>query len=88
MEEGTTELASTSWRRNDGNWELIFDSRLDGELSASAQERVTLAEEDEDGLATELPPSAKALRAGRAASRLQAEFLQDVLNDGGEPSRD
>ncbi|MGC1165455.1 MAG: hypothetical protein WA862_05040 [Solirubrobacterales bacterium] len=84
MEDGTTELASTSWRRSDGNWELIFDSRLDGELSAFAQERVALGEEGGEGLATELPPSAKALRAGRSAARLQAEFLEDALNGGGE----
>jgi hypothetical protein len=75
MEDGTTELASTSWRKEGGNWQLVFDSRLDGELAAVAQERVALNEDTGEGLATELPPSAKALRAGKAAARLQAEFL-------------
>lgn len=84
MEDGTTELASTSWRKNDGNWELIFDSRLDGELSALAQERVALTEKSGEGLATELPPSRKALRAGKIASHRQAKFLEDALKDGGE----
>jgi hypothetical protein len=79
MEDGTTELASTSWRKEDGNWQLVYDSRLDGELSAVAEERIALAESGGESLATELPPSAKALQAGKAASRLQSEFLEKEL---------
>jgi hypothetical protein len=79
MEDGTTELASTTWRKNNGNWQLVFDSRLDGELAAVAQERVGLGEGDREGVTTELPPSGKALRAGKAAARLQAEFVAEKL---------
>jgi hypothetical protein len=78
MEDGTTELASTSWRKVGSNWQLVYDSRLDGELSAVAEERIALAESGES-LATELPPSAKALQAGKAASLLQSEFLEKEL---------
>jgi hypothetical protein len=81
MEDGTTELATTTWRKNDGNWQLVFDSRLDGELAAVVQERVALGEDGGEAVATELPPSAKALRAGKAAARLQAEFLAEEFGD-------
>lgn len=79
MDDGTTELASASWREDDGNWQLVFDSRLDGELATLAQERVALAEAGGEVVATELPPSSKAVQAGKAAARLQARFLEEEL---------
>ena len=30
--DGTKELASITWRKRDGSWQVIYDSRLDAEL--------------------------------------------------------
>ena len=81
LADGAKELASTTWRKNEGNWQLIYDSRLDAELNQLAQNRVTI---DENGSLPTDPsqePSAKALRAGTEASQLQAKFLSKLLNE-------
>jgi hypothetical protein len=76
-EDGTKELASTTWRRSDGGWRMIHDSRLDAELNQAAQERVQLtAGGGEAGSTAEGSP--EALRAGKAASRLQSLFLEEI----------
>jgi hypothetical protein len=77
LEDGSQELASTSWRRPAGNWQMIYDSRLDAELNQVAQERVQFAG-DEPAPAAELL-SAEAVRAGKVAANLQARFLQQEL---------
>lgn len=80
MEDGTKELASTTWRKVGGNWQIVYDSRMDGELTQLAQEKAQLAEGGPPGTAsTEQPLSTKALRAGKAASQIQARFLQQEL---------
>jgi hypothetical protein len=79
MEDGTKELASTTWRKVGGNWQIVYDLRMDAELSQLAQEEVQLAEAGPSTASTEQPPSTKALRAGRAASQIQARFLQQEL---------
>lgn len=80
LEDGTKELASTTWREVDGNWQLIYDSRLDGELNQAAQERARLAEGDAETSDPTAPASTEALRAGKAAAQLQARFLEEELH--------
>lgn len=79
MEDGTKELASTTWRKVGGNWQIVYDSRMDAELGQLAQEKVQLAEAGPSTANTEQPISTKALQASRAASQVQARFLQQEL---------
>jgi hypothetical protein len=79
-EDGTRELASTTWRKVGGNWEMVYDSRLDAELAQLAQEKVQLTEAGPAGASgAEQPLSPKALQAGKQASQLQSQFLQHEL---------
>jgi adenine-specific DNA methylase len=80
MEDGTKELASMTWRKVGGSWQIIYDSRMDAELSQVAQEKVQLAEAGSTPPSAEQPVSTKALSAARAAAQLQARFLQQKLN--------
>jgi hypothetical protein len=79
MQDGTKELASTTWREADGNWQLIYDSRLDAELNQYARNKVSI--EETGALPTD--PSAtlsmRATRSGSKAAALQAEFLEEEL---------
>lgn len=81
--DGTKELDSTTWRKVDGNWQIIYESRLDAELSQHA------ANEAEIGLNGVLPTdpnqtlSPAATRADNAAGQLQARFLQQELSLNG-----
>lgn len=78
--DGTKELASITWREEDGNWQIVYDSRLDAELAQLAQNRVELKK-------TGVLPidaaqiSAEARRAGDAAARIQTRFLQQELEE-------
>ena len=79
MADGSRELNSITWRRDDGNWQIVYDSRLDAELQQLAQNR---AEIDRVGaLPTDpsQPASPRAVRAGSEAAQLQARFLQEEL---------
>jgi hypothetical protein len=78
-EDGTRELASTTWRKVGGNWEMVYDSRLDAELAQLAQEKVQLTETGPGTSGAEQPLSTKALKAGKQASQLQSKFLQKEL---------
>jgi hypothetical protein len=78
LEDGSREPASTSWRREDGNWQMIYDSRLDAELAQIAQERVQFGGDSADAESSE-PLSAEALRAGKVAANAQARFLEQEL---------
>lgn len=76
--DGSRELASTTWRKGDGGWQIVYDSRLDAELKQYAENRVEI---EENGV---LPTSAgeaspAATRAGAAAAQAQARFLQEAL---------
>ena len=80
LADGTKELDSITWREDDGNWQIVYDSRLDAELSQSAQNKVEI--ETSGVLATDPSEVPKeALLAGNAASRLQARFLQQDLEN-------
>lgn len=79
-EDGTKELATTTWVRADGNWRMIYDSRLDAELNQAAQEKVQLAAGGSEASGAQGSP--EALRAGKAAARLQARFLEQELDQG------
>lgn len=76
--DGSKELASVTWRKLDGSWQLVYDSRLDAELKQYAENRV---EVEENGV---LPPdpaeaSPAARQAGEAAARKQAQFAEQAL---------
>jgi hypothetical protein len=78
LADGTKELQSITWRESDGNWQIVYDSRLDGELSQSAQNKVEI---ETTGVLASDPSeiSQKARLAGDRASRLQARFLEQEL---------
>jgi hypothetical protein len=77
--DGTRELASTTWTKAGGSWQLVYDSRLDAELSQFAENRVEIAQ---NGVLptdpTEVSPDAT--RAGAAAAQEQARFLQQAFD--------
>jgi hypothetical protein len=74
LSDGTKEFDSTTWRRAGGNWQIIYDSRLDDELRTLFQQRV---EQQKNPAATaSTPPSQAALRAGNNAAQLQTQFLR------------
>ncbi|HXR30671.1 MAG TPA: hypothetical protein VN752_05985 [Solirubrobacterales bacterium] len=76
--DGTKELASVTWRKNRGSWQLVFDSRLDAELKQYAENQVEL--EENGTLPTEVNDvSPEAVRAGAAAAQAQARFVQQAL---------
>ncbi len=77
LEDGSKELASSTWRQEGGNWQIIYESRLDAELSQLAQNQV-MAKSGSTPSASSHPTPA-AVRAGNAAAQVQAHFLQDEL---------
>jgi hypothetical protein len=75
LSDGTLERASVTWENAGGNWQIVFDSRLDAELNQFAENRVELAQNGV--LPTSLDQvSPAARRAGAAASQRQSRFLQ------------
>ncbi|MBS1860579.1 MAG: hypothetical protein JSS68_02595 [Actinobacteria bacterium] len=83
LPEGTTELGSTSWRKEGGNWEMTYDSRLDPELNQFARNQVEIEENGAVSSDASQPPSAAAAQAGVEASHLQAESLEEALREKG-----
>jgi len=76
--DGSKELASITWRKRGGSWQIVYDSRLDAELKQYAENRVEI---EENGV---LPTSVDSIspaatRAGAAAAQAQARFLQEAL---------
>gem|GEM_PF-3404052 len=77
LSDGTRERAAVTWRKAGGNWQIVFDSRLDAELNQFAENRVEVAQNGV--LPTDLDKvSPGAMRAGNAASQRQALFLQSL----------
>lgn len=76
--DGSKELASVTWRKLDGAWQLVYDSRLDAELKQYAENRV---EVEENGVLPTDPAavSPEARQAGEAAARKQAQFAEQAL---------
>lgn len=76
--DGSRELASVTWRKLDGSWQLVYDSRLDAELKQAAENRV---EVEENGVLPTDPAnvSPAARQAGEAAARKQAQFAEQAL---------
>ena len=76
--DGSRELASVTWQKPEGSWQLIYDSRLDTELSQFAENRVEI---EENGALPAGPEdlSPAATRAGAAADQAQARFLEQDL---------
>ncbi len=76
--DGSKELASVTWRKLDGSWQIVYDSRLDAELKQYAENRV---EVEENGVLptdpAEVSPAAR--RAGEAAARRQAQYAEQAL---------
>ncbi len=77
---GSKELNSITLRRDDGNWQIIYDSRLDEELAQLAQNRAEIKEEGALRTDASTPPSAQAVRAAQSAAQLQARFLDEELS--------
>lgn len=76
--DGTKELASVTWRKDGGSWQLIYDSRLDAELKQYAENRVEL--EQNGTLPTDASAaSPEAVKAGAVAAQAQARFIQQAL---------
>jgi hypothetical protein len=76
--DGSKELASVTWRKLGGSWQLVYDSRLDAELKQYAENRVEV--EVNGVLPTDLADvSPAARRAGEAAARRQAQFAEQAL---------
>jgi hypothetical protein len=80
LAEGTKELDSITWRKQDGNWQIIYDSRLDSELGqvAASQAEVEKTGSPPTSASAESP---EAVRAGKEAEQRQAQFLQQELNE-------
>lgn len=77
--DGTKELTSVSWRKVGGNWQIVYDSRLDAELSQYAENRVEI--EQNGVLPTEADQiSPEAIQAGSVAAQSQAHFLRQESN--------
>lgn len=82
LPEGNKELDSIAWRDIHGNWQIVYDSRLDTELAQLAQNQVEI--ERTGTLPTgNQGPSPAAAKAGNEASELQAEFGQKQLKQEG-----
>lgn len=80
--DGSKELASVTWRKLGGSWQLVYDSRLDTELKQFAENRVEI---EQNGTLPAGPEdvSPDATRAGEAAAQAQARFLQQELETSG-----
>ena len=76
---GELTLSSTSWRRENGQWVIVYDSNLDGALRGWPQSRMqqTTAPSAKD-------PSAKALEAGLTASEAQSGYVANTQSPAGE----
>jgi hypothetical protein len=79
LEDGSKELASISWRKVGGNWQIVYDSRLDAELGQLAQEKTQLTEPGTGTAESTQPVSKEALRASKEAAQLQSQFLEHEL---------
>jgi hypothetical protein len=79
LSEGTKELASVTWRKVGGNWQIFFESRLDAELNQLGTNEVEIRRHGV--LPTEASQiSPAAARAGYKLSRLQAQFAERELD--------
>lgn len=67
---GVSTLSSTTWRRENGEWVIVYDSNLDGALRGWAQSR---SQQTTDPRAKE--PSAQGLEAGIKAGEAQSGYL-------------
>jgi hypothetical protein len=73
--DGTKELASATWRKVGGNWQIVYESRLDAELNQFGVNDVEMKRTGQlPAEVSEISPAAA--RAGYEASELQAEFGQ------------
>jgi len=82
LPEGTKELNSITWKREGGNWQIIYDSRLDNDLDQLMQNQVEIKKKGS------LPAdpqhvSPAAAKAGNEGSELQAQFRQQELKNEG-----
>jgi hypothetical protein len=79
LPDGTKELNSITWRKNGGNWQIVYDSRLDTELGQLATNQAEVKKTGALPSGTG-PASPEAVRAGKAAEQEQARFLEEELN--------
>ena len=83
LADGTKELGSITWKKVGGNWQIIYDSRLDSELSQLEQNRVEIEKNGHLRADPNQAPSAAAAKAANTASQVQARFLQQQLKGEG-----
>ena len=83
LPDGTKELNSMTWRKEGGNWQILYDSRLDAELAQVEQNRVEIEKNGSLPTDPNQGPSPAAAKAGSEASELQAHFRQQELKNEG-----
>jgi hypothetical protein len=83
LADGSKELASVTWRKEGGNWQIVYDSRLNSELAQLEQDRVEIEKNGSLPTDPNQPPSPAAARAANGASELQARFRQQDLRSEG-----
>lgn len=77
LADGTRELSSVTWREVDGSWQIVYDSRLDTELTQFEENQVEISRTGV--LPTEISEiSPDAVRAGGKGAQKQARFLQEL----------
>jgi|SRR5665811_1147608 len=82
LADGSKELNSMTWRKEGGNWQVIYDSRLDAELAQLAQNRVEIDKSGSLPTDASQAPSPQAAKAGLDASQFQARFREQELETG------
>ena len=80
LPDGTQELASTTWRKIQGNWEIVYDSRLDAELNQFARNRAEVQKNGSIATDSSQPPDPAVVQAGERAAQMQARFLELELH--------
>ncbi len=83
LSNGTKELDSITWHKVGGNWQIVYDSRLDGELEQLVEQRVEIEKKGSLPRNPNQAPSPAAARAGNEASQVQARFSQQRLKNEG-----
>lgn len=81
LPDGTKGLDSVSWRKDGGNWQIVYDSRLDAELGQFASNQAEIEANGSLPTDASAPPSGAALRAAKAAEGAQAGFQQQELKE-------
>ena len=66
LQDGTKEQDSVTWRHEGGNWQIVYDSRLDAEMAQLEQNRVEI---EKNGVLPTDGPSPPPLRLRRPPTK-------------------